>query len=149
MVAVQLFLFYGLKFRDDSYQFIVYFVYAIGLAWSMIAFAPNVTATTKFGECFSNGFKTFVPIVLLMVFYTLVFCWMHPEIRDALIEENTQQLMHAPNQTHTMPQILDNAKTMKAIYLPGKLAAATFFYLFLGAVMTIVYSVILLQKKKN
>jgi hypothetical protein len=150
MIAVQLILFYGFKRTDDnSWQFIVYFVYAIGLAWSMMSFAPLITTSTKFSECFSNGFKTFVTVTLLMVLYTLIFYWLHPEIRDAQIEMNTQLILKQPNQTHTLPEIADNAKTMKAIFLPAKLAAATFFYLFLGAVMTTVYSLILLQKKKR
>ena len=83
MIAVQLIFFYALKLPIDNnpYGFIVYFVYAIGLAWSMMSFAPFITATTKFAECFSIGFKTFVTVTLLMVLYTFVIYSMHPEIR--------------------------------------------------------------------
>jgi hypothetical protein len=147
MIALKLFLFYALKYQlDNPYQNIIYIVYTLGIVWSMIVFA-QVNSSTKLSAYFSNGFKTFVVITLLMVAFTFTFFTIHPEIKDLQIEANNQLLIQQGN--HTAPEIEANAKQMKSIFMPMTLLVTTFLYLFLGAVITLLSSVAIMQMKKR
>jgi hypothetical protein len=148
MIALSLFSFYVLKFpADSSFQYINYIIYSLGIAWSIIDFARYANPKTEFRDFFSTGFKTFIVVTLLITVYTFIFYSLHTEIRDAQIAANNQLLVL--QRAHTAPEIEDNAKQMKAIFMPGKLAATSFLYLFLGAIITVLYSVMILKKIKK
>jgi hypothetical protein len=148
MIALSLFSYYVLKLApDSSFQYINYIIYSMGIAWSLIDFARYADAKAGFREYFSNGFRTFIVVTLLIVVYTFVFYNIHTEIRDAQIEANNKLLVLQGN--HTAPEIEENARQMRAIFMSGKLATTSFLYLFLGAAITILYTVMILKKQKK
>jgi hypothetical protein len=148
MIALSLFSCYVLKLGpDSSFQYINFIIYTTGIAWSMIDFARFSGPKTEFRDYFSNGFRTFIVVCFLMAIYTFVFYSLHPEIRDAQILANNQLLIL--QHTHTTPEIEENAKQLKAIFMPGKVASASFLYLFLGAAITTLYAVLIMKKQKR
>lgn len=148
MIAVMLILFYALKLQPNSnLQYISFAIFTIGIIWSTSDFNKTATSKTKFSEYFSNGFKTFVVITLLMVVYTFVFYKLNPGIRDAQITLNSQLL--AETHTHTQQEIDANAAQMKNIFMPMMLGIITFMYLLLGSIITLLSSAILKQLKKT
>jgi len=148
MIALLLLSIYVLKFSSDSrFQYINYIIYSMGIAWSILGFAHSATPKTEFREYFAAGFKTFIVITLLMVVYTFIFYSLHTEIRDAQIEANTQLLIQ--QHMHTSWEIQENAKQMKSIFITGKLASTSFLYLFLGAAISALYSLMIMKKIKS
>jgi len=148
MIALSLFSFYVLKRSPDSrFLYINFIIYTAGIAWSMIDFARFTKPGTAFRDYFANGFKTFIVVCFLMAVYIFIFYNLHTEIRDAQIEANNHLLIQ--QHAHTAPEIEENAKQLKAVFLPGKVAGASFLYLFLGAAITILYTAMLLKKKNN
>jgi len=148
IIALSFISIYVLKLSPDSnFQYLNYIIYSAGIAWSMIDFARFVGPKAEFRDYFSNGFKTFIVVCFLMAAYTFIFYTIHPEIRDAQIEANNQLLIQQHN--HTAPEIEENARQLKAIFMPGKIASTSFLYIFLGAAITILYSVMIMKKQKR
>jgi len=148
MIAVMLILFYALKLQPNSNsQYIIFAIFTIGIVWSTLAFDKTTVPQTKLKEYFSNGFKTFVVVTLLMVVYTFVFYKLNPGIRDAQIALNSQMLQE--QKTHTQQEIDANAAQMKSIFMPMMLGIITFIYLLLGSIITLLSSVIIKQLKKT
>lgn len=146
MIALALFFFYGLKKPFDSnYQFIIYTVYAAGIIWCLWDFKKNVPENSKFKDFFSAGFKMFVIVTLIMVFFVLIFFYLNPHITDARLAENNKLLLAEGN--HTPAEIEKNANEMKRIFIPMMLGITTFMYLFLGALVTAIAAAFLSSKK--
>lgn len=148
MVALALLFFYVLKKPVESnYQYIIYVVYAAGIIWCINDFKKIAPPETKFKEYFATGFKMFVIVTLMMVVFVFVFFYFNPEIRDLKFAENNKLLLAEGN--HTPAEIESNTSQMKRIFIPMMMAITTFAYLFLGAIITAVTSVLLSSKKNN
>ena len=146
MIALALFFFYGLKKPFDSnYQFIIYTVYTAGIIWCLWDFKKTAPENSKFKDFFSAGFKMFVIVTLIMVFFVLIFFYLNPNITDARLAENNKLLLAEGN--HTPAEIEKNANEMKRIFIPMMLGITTFMYLFLGALVTAIAAAFLSSKK--
>jgi Protein of unknown function (DUF4199) len=146
MMGLALFFFYVLKKPfDSSYQFIIYTVYAAGIIWCLLDFKKTAPADSKFKDFFSAGFKMFVIVTLIMVFFVLIFFYLNPQITETRLAENNKLLLAEGN--HTPAEIEKNANEMKRIFIPMMLGITTFMYLFLGALITAITSAFLSQKK--
>ena len=146
MIGLALFFFYELKKPfDSSYQFIIYTVYSAGIIWCLLDFKRTAPADSKFKDFFSAGFKMFVIVTLLMVFFVLIFFYLNPQITETRLAENNKLLLAEGN--HTPVEIEKNANEMKRIFIPMMLGITTFMYLFLGALITAITSAFLIQKK--
>jgi hypothetical protein len=147
MILSALVFFYVLKKPVASpFQYIVFSIYTLGIIWSMIDFSRSANTATKFGSYFSNGFKTFIVITLLMVVYTFIFYKFNPQIRDEFIQLNNQALSKQLNRTPA--EIADNANQMKSIFMPMTLMVTLLMYLFLGSLVTAVSGGFLMQRTK-
>lgn len=146
MIALALFFFYGIKKPfDSSYQFIIYTVYAAGIIWCLLDFKRSAPEHSKFKDFFSAGFKMFVIVTLIMVFFVLIFFYLNPQITDTRLAENNKLLLAEGN--HTPAEIEKNANEMKRIFIPMMLGITTFMYLFLGALVTAITAAFLSSKK--
>jgi len=149
MIAVMLIIFYKLNQQPNSIlQFSSFLIiYIGGILWSMLTFNRTVQPQTKLSEYFSNGFKTFVVVTLIMTLYTFIFYKLNPGIRDAQIAFNTQLLEQ--QHTHTQQEIDMNAAQFKSIFMTVTISTTIFIYLLLGSIITLLSSVILKQLKKT
>ncbi len=146
MIVLALIFFYVLKQPFDSnYQFIIYAVYAAGIIWCLLDFKKTAPENSKFKDYFSAGFKMFVIVTLIMVFFVLIFFYLNPQITGARLAENNKLLLAEGN--HTPAEIEKNANEMKRIFIPMMLGITTFMYLFLGALITAITAAFLSSKK--
>lgn len=146
MIGLALFFFYGLKKPfDSSYQFIIYTVYTAGIIWCLLDFKKSAPENSKFKDFFSAGFKMFVIVTLIMVFFVLIFFYLNPQITDTRLAENNKLLLSEGN--YTPAEIDKNANQMKRIFIPMMLGITTFMYLFLGALITAITAAFLSSKK--
>lgn len=146
MIGLALFFFYGLKKPfDSSYQFIIYTVYTAGIIWCLLDFKKTAPENSKFKDFFSAGFKMFVIVTLIMVFFVLIFFYLNPQITDTRLAENNKLLLSEGN--YTPAEIDKNANQMKRIFIPMMLGITTFMYLFLGALITAITAAFLSSKK--
>ncbi len=148
MITVALISFYGLKLPvQNNYLFLIYSIYAIGIVWSIFTFSKDANSNTKFKEYFSEGFKTFVVVTLLMVVYTILFYKFNHHLIEAEITLNSQLGLKEGNRTPV--EIEANAKQMRSIFMTMTTAMVTIMYLFLGALLSAVTSGVIMQMKKN
>jgi len=127
--------------------YIIYVLYAAGIAWSLMAFAASENYTGKFGDFFAHGFRCFIIVTLVMVIFTGVFNQLHPEFaeqgaiayKEALIKEKNK----TPAEIETM---VANAKKG---YLTAVISSSIFGYLITGAIFTTIGSGLLTLLKKK
>lgn len=145
MIGLALFFFYVLKMPiNQKEQYVIFTVYIAGIAWSLLSHKQISAENKNFKSYFSTGFKTFIVVTLLMVLYTFIFFKFNTAYRDAGIAENNELLMKEGN--HTAAEIERNANQLKQIFMPVMVGIATFKYLILGALVTLIGSGYLSRK---
>jgi predicted PurR-regulated permease PerM len=96
---------------------------------------------------FSEGFKVFVVITLIMALFTIVFYKVNPQIIDHSLAEINKYNVADVNKTPA--ELADNSKEFKKIFIPMTVAITTFMYLILGALVTLVGAGLLSQKNNS
>jgi hypothetical protein len=132
---------------NGSNQYMVLLLFIAGIAWTLLDFRQTVRDTAGFKDYFSEGFKCFIVITLLMVIYTFAFYKLNPQIMENGIKENNILVMKEGN--HTPAEIEENANKLRNIFMPMMLAINTMKYLFLGALVSLVGAGFLVKRKFN
>lgn len=127
--------------------FIIYGLYVAGIVWTLLTYAQSNTYTGKFGDAFSEGFKCFIIVTLIIVIFSGINAQLHPELKEQYLDLYRQELTKTkgklPSEIDTM---VDNAKKG---YLTGIIYSSIFGYLVFGALTTLIGSVVLIQLKKK
>ncbi|MFN0081643.1 MAG: DUF4199 domain-containing protein [Ferruginibacter sp.] len=146
MVVASLLLFYLFHFPENGKnQYFIYAVYAIGIIASLVLYKQIDVGEKTFKDYFSEGFKVFVVVTLIMAAFTFVFYKMNPQILDnALVEINS---FNAKDENKTPAEVTANAEKLRGIFIPMMIATTTVKNLVLGALITIVAAGFLSQKK--
>ncbi|RYD81279.1 MAG: DUF4199 domain-containing protein [Sphingobacteriales bacterium] len=148
MIIVSATLFYGFKFPpNDSSQLVVMGLYIMGIFWSLISLKPTEEKALRFKDYFSQGFKTFIIVTLLMVIYTAVFYKLNPQILENVIAEN--EILVAKAGDKTPAEIKANSESLRSIFMPMTISLTTVIYLGLGALTSVVGGLILLNSQKK
>jgi hypothetical protein len=148
MILLSLFFFYVLKKPlESTYQYIIYCVFVLGIIWTLATYKKANTELPGFKDFFSEGFKMFAIVTLLMVLFIFIFFYFNTEIRDAKFAENDKLLLQQGD--HTPVEIEENTKQMKRIFIPMMMGITTFVYLFLGALITAITAVFLTSKNNQ
>lgn len=145
MIALTLLFYYSKLPVDSPFQYLVYIVYAFGIVWTLYDFSKNGEHTGKFGEFFSQGFKCFIVVTLLMVLFTAGFNWLHPEFKEEMAKAYGEDLLKKGNSTPI--EIAANIKKMKDFYIVMLVSGAIFGYLIIGAVVTLVTTLMYTRRK--
>jgi|GWRWMinimDraft_5_1066013.scaffolds.fasta_scaffold27388_2 hypothetical protein len=132
---------------NSKEQFVVFAIYTAGIIWCLLDFNSNNKEEYKLKAYFQEGFKVFVVVTLLMVIYSIVFYKMETGIRDAWIANNNVELLKEGN--HMPPEIAENARQMKTMFLPMMVGINLFKYLIIGVLITVITGGFLISQKKN
>ena len=146
MVGASLILFYVYNFPDNGKnQYVIYAIYAVGILSSLILFKKNTTEESTFKNYFSEGFKVFVVVTLVMAVFAFIFYKTNPQIFDnTLVEINNY---NSKDKDKTPAEVIENAEKLRALYIPMMVATSVFKNLILGVLITIVAAGFLSQKK--
>ena len=146
MVAASLLLFYVFHFPENGKnQYFIYGIYAVGILTALFLFNRNNREESAFKNYFSEGFKVFVVVTLLMAVFTFIFYKINPQIlENALVEINTY---NAKDVDKTPAEVTANAEKLRGIFVPMMIATTTVKNLMLGALITIIAAGFLSQKK--
>ena|SRR5690242_1614670 len=144
IIAVILFIHSRKNNIDPRVQYLVYILYAAGIAWALIPFRGS-----RFGELFSIGFRCFIVIVLVLVAFTIIFIKFHPELavqeaqktKDYYLKEYYE---HRGDKTPV--QIEEIAKKAKKQYAVTVISISIFRYLIIGVVLTAAISALLIRR---
>jgi Protein of unknown function (DUF4199) len=131
---------------SPSIEYLVFAIYAAGVIWTILAFARDSPSYTgKFSELFSQGFKCFIIVTLLMVTFTGVFIKMHPEFADQEAVATKEYYLKQGDKTPM--EIEETAAKAKKQYTVTVVSIAIFRYLIFGAVITAATAVILKRRQ--
>jgi hypothetical protein len=145
MITASVFSLFVLKNPIESdFQFVVYGIFTLGLAWSLVALLKQDGAKKGFGQYFSIGFKTFVVVALLMAVFAYIYFSYNTAFRDTKIAENSRLLLAEGN--HLPQEVEANAAQLKKMFMPMMISAAMFRYLILGAIITSIGALLLSKK---
>ena len=145
MILISLFFYYILNFPVNSYsQFIVWAIYILGVTASMFYFHKQNEQPEAFKVYFTQAFKCFIVVTLLMAIYTYIFYKINPQILENAITENNKLILSEGNRTPA--EIAENEKKLRDIYIPMMLAVHIVKNLFLGAVTGLVGSAFFSKK---
>src|SRR5687767_6476091 len=67
---------------DSRLQYLIYIVYALGVLWTVMDYRRTPAFTGKFGESFSQGFRCFIVVTLMLALFYGVFNYLHPEFAE-------------------------------------------------------------------
>lgn len=133
-------------------QYLAYIIYTAGVVWTLLNFHKKNVAILKenqapltFKPYFSEGFKCFIVVTLLMVIYTFVFFKIDHTYQNAMADQLRQDLVKTGNATPA--EIDKQVSSMKANFALLYTAGAVFFYLFIGTLVTAVAGAFLTSKK--
>ncbi|HEX7846356.1 MAG TPA: DUF4199 domain-containing protein [Chitinophagaceae bacterium] len=150
MLATALAIFYAKLPADSQFQYIVYVLYALGIAWTVLSFGRSPAFTGKFSELFGQGFRCFIVVTLIMVTFTGVFSNMHPEFAEEASVAYKEQLIAQKNKSNKTPaQIDEEVATLKKQYTLRLVSASIFGYLVIGAITTAAVAGLVLITRRN
>jgi hypothetical protein len=147
LIAASLITYYPMHLPENgNSQFAILSLFTMGLIWVLLDkkkhsgdFQPSLKAY------FSEGFKAFMVIALLMAVYTFIFYKLNPQIVEKGIAENNVLIRTQGNKTDA--EIHENANKLRSIFMPMMLMLNTIKFLFLGSLISLTIGGLLSQKK--
>lgn len=145
MIAVFLGIYYSGKDADTRLQYLVYILYALGITWTVVVYRQSGSFTGKFGDIFSQGFKCFIVVTLVIAIFYGIFNYLHPEFAEETSKVYKEKLIKENQKLP--PDIESEVATFKKQYLLKMVSGAIFGYLIIGAGVTAVISALLTRRK--
>lgn len=146
MLATTLLLIYTNQPANSGLQYIVYVLYAGGIAWTLIEYSRSDSYTGKFGDIFGQGFRCFIIVTLIMVIFTAVFSLTHPEIAEEAAKHYRADLIKEKNKTPA--EIETMVESAKKQFTTSNISLAIFGTLITGSLFTAVGAGLLLMRRK-
>ncbi|MFC4261364.1 DUF4199 domain-containing protein [Ferruginibacter yonginensis] len=147
MVAASLILFYPLHLPvTGSNQYIILSLLTMGVLVSLVLYSKQPHENTPtFKDYFTEGFKTFIVVVLIMAIYTFVFYKFNTQILETAIKESNELIIKQGDKTPA--EIEANAQKLRSIFMPMMITVTTIKFLIIGALVSVVGAGFLSQKK--
>lgn len=145
MLLHALALYYNKTSIDSPYQYISFILYVAGIFFAVLQYSLSPQCTGKFGDMFSQGFRAFIVITLVMVVFTGIFSTLHPEIAEESGEKYRVDLIAKKEKTPA--EIDTEVATFKKQYTVQSISVSIFGYLLLGTAATALFTVILNKRK--
>ena len=130
--------------ENGNSQYLTIGLYILGIFWILFSHKKNADRL-EIKSFFSEGFKGFIVVTLLMVVYTFVFYKLNPQILEKGIAENNELIKLEGNKT--LAEIRENENKLRSMFMPMMLMLNTIKYLILGALVSLVMGTFLSQKK--
>ncbi len=146
MILAEIILFYKFKLPvNGKTQFIGYSIFIVGLVGSLLIYKSNNRTDENLKNYFSQGFKTFIVVALLMAVYAFIFYKLNPQILETAIIESDKMVIQ--NGDHTPAEIAKNASMLRNMFVPMMVVWSSIKYMLIGALVSIIGAGLLSQKR--
>lgn len=149
MAALTLGLYYADAPALPVFQILLYVIYAAGIAWTLLSYYRSTAYTGKFGDLFSQGFRCFIIVVLIMTAFTGIFSAVHPEFAEAESQRYKEYLLDTKKKDKTPAEINEMTVAYKKHYTTSLIYTSIFRYLIVGAFFTAVGAGLSLTRRKE
>jgi hypothetical protein len=147
MIAVSIGIFKLKGNFENSLQYITYALYIAGILWALFDFKNNSDQDKSFKNYFTTGFKCFIVVTFLMVLFTFIFARLDVSMKEQMALNYRQDLVSKGNKT---PAEIDKMVQTARDYFNVMLTSmAIFGYLIIGAMVTLIASLFLVQRQKS
>lgn len=143
MVAFSFAIYAWKKNFENPLQYIVYATYIAGIIWALLDYRRK-NGAAGFKGYFSEGFKCFIVVTLMMVLFTWTFISMHPEFKEQMAGYMRTDL--EKNKDLVPVDIDAKIAAAKKMFLPVYLMMNAFIYLVIGALIAAIGGGFLSQK---
>ena len=147
LIAASLITYYPMHLPENgNSQYAILFLFTMGLIWVLLDKKKQSKETqSSLKAYFSEGFKAFIVIALLMAVYTFIFYKINPQIVENGITENNVLIRAQGNKTDA--EIQENANKLRSVFMQMMLMLNTIKFLFLGSLISLTIGGLLSQKK--
>ncbi len=143
LIVTSLLSYYVFDLPDNgNSQYLLLSLFIVGVIWVIIS---TKNSAITFTDYFTEGFKAFIVVALLMTVYTFVFQKLNPQILENGIKENNELILKQGNKT--LAEIKENAEKLRNIFMPMMLMITALKFLFLGCMISAIMGGIYSQKK--
>jgi type IV secretory pathway VirB6-like protein len=145
MVVLGLLVYVVVKDMKSPVGYIVYIPFVAGLIMNAIAYSKANGHYVTFGKVFSSCFKASAVIALCMVAWTLLSFVIFPEMKEAVLEMQYEEM--SKNDAMSQEQIDQWSEAMDKYYGVMTVGAVMFGMMFWGAIISLLGAAI--AKKKG
>lgn len=139
------FTFYLLNWSEKgNIQFINIGIFLTGLVWTIISANKNLQEPNV-KMLFSEGFKYFMLVTLLLSVFTFIFYRLNPQILEQMLKENELIIQKLGNKTPE--EIKENNNKIVGIFMPMMIMFTVIRYLLLGSVSTLCMAFFIQMRK--
>lgn len=132
---------------DNNLQYIVYAMYIAGIIWAITHFKKHSSQKKNFKNYFSQGFKCFIVVTLLMVGFTWIFMVLNPGMEEEMAVNYRADLEAKKN--YTAAEIDSMVAKASEYFTPMLISMAIFGYLIIGALVTVVASLVISKRERD
>lgn len=138
MILISLGIYYRRGQFENEAQYITYAFYMGAVIFGQYRLFGSGERQLTFRHFFSEGFRVFIIITLLMVAFTWIFLYLNPELRDQMALQLREDLIRAGNRTPS--QIEAEVADAKKKYTTFFTSVAIFGYLMIGVLGSLIGS---------
>lgn len=144
MIAVTFSLYYANTPSYSPLQYLPYMLYGSGIVWTLVSYRKSDAFTGKFKDLFSQGFRCFIVVTLVMIAFISLFLKMQPQFKEEGAKAYKEYLVKEKNKTTA--EIEAEVVKYKDQFNTGFVSASIFGYLIIGALVTAVASALLTRR---
>lgn len=146
MIGATLGLHYTKADGNSYFQYAPYVIYALGITWTLVAYRKTPAFTGKFKDLFSQAFRCFIVVTLVMVTFYGLFLSQHPEFKEENAKAYREYLVKEKNKTPA--EIDQEVATSKEQFITRFISGSIFGYLLVGAVVSVGISALLMRRNQ-
>lgn len=147
IIALSGIVYYVMGNFDNSIALVAYFIYALGILWTLYGFHVSPIENKPFKDYFAQGFKCFIVVTLLMVCANWLFLKFNDGFRNEMIEFQRQQLLL--NKNYTNVDVENQLSSYKKMILPSFTMSVILSYLGVGSLITLLGTIFFQFIKKD
>ncbi len=146
MIGVTFGLYYAQTPVNSPLQYLPYLLYGLGIVWAIVDYRKSESYTGKFGDLFSQGFRCFIVVTLVMVAFIAIFLKSQPRFKEEGAKAYREFLIKDKNRSKV--EIETEVEKYKDQFNTGFVSASIFGYLIIGALVTAVTSALLTRRNQ-
>lgn len=128
------------KSFDNPVHLAAYAFYAVGIFWTLHDFRnASSMEEQSFRNYFSQGFKCFIVVTLMMVCANFLFLQLNDAFRADMIANMRSQLLLNPD--YTTADVDKHIENYKKMIVPAYVMSTVFAYLGVGALITVLATI--------
>ena len=136
LIVFGLVMYFTNLYMETWNQYLGMVLICIGIIWAVINHGKEKEANVTFGGLFGYGFKTTAVIICITIVYILIFNYIFPDVKEAVIAKAREQALTNPGANES--QVETGMAMFEKNYTLFMIIGILFWYAVLGAVSSLI-----------